>query len=616
MNHFNFVLAPLVASLPAFMSLTFSPSFATAASERPQCTATGITEDCEAFKEFGRTPVLRLPDGSAFPNPLVPMGPHGHNHDPEATGELAEGTADEIEPSPLVATDLKLQMRMSNVWNSLPPNMKVSPKFRSDFSQLVPLPDKLTAWAGKKMLYPPGVKPESNDRVSIFWPPQNPSAQRKVVNVDEIVRFLNTLPDESKKTMRAIVVERAEVKVEMVNASFDQVQPVAKTDLEGTFRETRQLFLDEITKGRDPNSLSPDETAAYAKVASIRLAPADPKSPFCVGLQPNAYYAPVLHSFSICPGLMGWPKSAITRIIAHEMAHAIDPCVQTFPLLKINREAFRKLPRSSDQWPPSIRSNLDIAGALVTAQEALRQGAVYTNAQNILMMRDPKAIDQLIKLGYFELAAIAVPDGEGIGQETYTCLRDKAKFKELSEKDLKDIGKQLAESYQDQIGAKVNQSKFSSDMKERMKNHSQCFKVPGKVSHMCEAMADAWSAKVLGRYLEKSPPKSKIEKLATFAWDFRTTCFGKNSAAKGEASEVPLVAVTKILMEDSAGHPSNRMRSDRIVLTEPRIQKAMGCEPVAQTDCVSKLGVQGPVAPVEKRVSPNKKSGTQTQGVK
>lgn len=50
-------------------------------------------------------------------------------------------------------------------------------------------------------------------------------------------------------------------------------------------------------------------------------------------LSPNASYMPNRHSIKICPQLMNSPTEMIATVVAHELAHSIDPCSLVAPLL-------------------------------------------------------------------------------------------------------------------------------------------------------------------------------------------------------------------------------------------------------------------------------------------
>lgn len=49
---------------------------------------------------------------------------------------------------------------------------------------------------------------------------------------------------------------------------------------------------------------------------------------------PNAYYDQFKHEFTICPQLLEAPDATIQMIIAHELGHAIDPCIASYTLKK------------------------------------------------------------------------------------------------------------------------------------------------------------------------------------------------------------------------------------------------------------------------------------------
>lgn len=60
----------------------------------------------------------------------------------------------------------------------------------------------------------------------------------------------------------------------------------------------------------------------------------------------NAAYDPVTHTLSFCREILNYPTATLVAIMAHEMAHAIDPCMLQFAFSKIqSRNPFFNLSR-------------------------------------------------------------------------------------------------------------------------------------------------------------------------------------------------------------------------------------------------------------------------------
>jgi hypothetical protein len=49
---------------------------------------------------------------------------------------------------------------------------------------------------------------------------------------------------------------------------------------------------------------------------------------------PNAFYQKFSHSFTLCPQIMEYPEMSLKTVIAHELAHSIDPCNMAYPIEK------------------------------------------------------------------------------------------------------------------------------------------------------------------------------------------------------------------------------------------------------------------------------------------
>ena len=110
-------------------------------------------------------------------------------------------------------------------------------------------------------------------------------------------------------------------------------------------------------------------------------------------------------------------------------------------------------------------------------------------------------------------------------------------------------------------------------------------------------MSDLWSAKVLGRWLTKNPPKTKEEKIAPLA-TFITNYCSEASETQSVLSDANSFDIVNLAARSAeSAHPSSRLRADQIHLTEPRIQRALGCIDTKAVSCAKYIGTQGPIGP-------------------
>ena len=105
---------------------------------------------------------------------------------------------------------------------------------------------------------------------------------------------------------------------------------------------------------------------------------------------------------------------------------------------------------------------------------------------------------------------------------------------------------------------------------------------------MGEMSSDVWGARALGKWLENHPPITTEEKMAPLASFFVSFCALKKrtgSTAVNLNLDSILAAHGKV---SAARHPASRIRADKIHLSDPRIQKALGCRPVEDSACFDK----------------------------
>jgi hypothetical protein len=109
-------------------------------------------------------------------------------------------------------------------------------------------------------------------------------------------------------------------------------------------------------------------------------------------------------------------------------------------------------------------------------------------------------------------------------------------------------------------------------------------------SSLRETMADAWGSKVAGRWETDHPPVSQEEKVALFGGLATQVCQTNHPV-------IDPSALTSVSSTARAGandpHSPGWMTLDRVVLTEPRVQAALGCEPDPKYNCLKSLGTSG-----------------------
>lgn len=578
----------------AYLLALLQMPIAMAATARPQCSAAGLTNNCEIFQKYGKKAAIPLSDGSTLQNPLLaPM----QGGDPEdGDGPPPTGAQQANQMTPLRAKDMQIQARMIELWSKMPAAARVSPEFAADLNAIQPVPDKLLEWAGRRLVYPPGMKPTATNQISIVWPPSNTEGQRQTISVDKLVEFMNKIPTPYKQKMKALLQQRADNKVEALNTgenlSFGTLSggpPLG--ELQKLFDYAKQTMLDEILKGRDLGSLRGAELSAYDRIRTVQFGGISPQNRACARVGNPAGYSAESHNFVFCPMSGNFPKAQLLKIIAHEMAHSIGPCISESPLVRINWNAIAKLDASPAHIPKAIVADRDVSQLLVAISQTPDRSpyAVLTISS---MLKDQGAIARAQKLGLLEVVGPAMSEAENPSTPVITCLRDKEKVRDIGEKELDTIAKHFVEGFKNTTGKKQQSS--VEEIKNRVRPFARCLETG--TNHMLEAIPDAWSAKVMGKWLSENPPKTEIDKVAPFAYDLPAVC-GPITNAPDKVASLSVEDIKQIAITDmNEVHPSNRVRMDKLALTEPRIQKALGCEPIPNANCLTLIGTNGDVA--------------------
>lgn len=121
----------------------------------------------------------------------------------------------------------------------------------------------------------------------------------------------------------------------------------AQTRLQILFLQTKSSVLKVVEKKRA--TLSPEDFDNLVnRLKSVRLATSgEPgikalESEVCN--RPNAIYMSSIHALFVCPGIMNFPEMTLSKILAHELGHVIDPCTLSYSQNSIAGIPFQKNP--------------------------------------------------------------------------------------------------------------------------------------------------------------------------------------------------------------------------------------------------------------------------------
>ncbi|MBX3039356.1 MAG: hypothetical protein KF789_01450 [Bdellovibrionaceae bacterium] len=539
------------------------------------CTFGGLTEGCEYFSKNKDKPEIVLPEGKKFPNPMyqkpASQAQQAFMMQPVDPKKIEEMTERNLELQEAIIEDL---------------GSEYDTKFLLAISSVM---TGVSIDGGIKGMKSPLMLP---------WPPKRSQGRSsvKTVSWDEFQSgFLDQLPAEKRKTLLGRFEQMSKNMAEAYggygagsgsgysngNAGLDKPsgpgqapgsaagsgvlaeQTQLKKNLtraDQLVKEGKELLLSEISQGKPYASLTGDQKALYDKINTIKyVPPTDPKTagnPACSGLAVNAFYLPGEHTFTLCPGITGYPDSALMYVIAHEMGHAIDPCRCSNGFYHVKKEAVAKDKGENPEdkaWMIEFLEN------------------------NPRFSADPAMLTAAIEKGWIEEEAAPVPWRRYPQNVTFSCLKKQIGLRTVTTEMLAFEIREKERAARSSSGAPVRSEKEIIQEIEARKDNPACRSTSNVYSEAGEAMADAWGAKVLGRYLEKNPPKSLEEKIGTVSVHL---AFGElcqptvNSARNTTARE----------------HPYSRERVDGILFTDHRVRQALGCGSSPDSRCLKFMG--------------------------
>lgn len=552
---------------------------------KPDCSVAGLTNNCQYFSDHREQAKIELPDKTAFPNYMY----SGHPLAPDSQAVKALAANAQVR--------LKASADIFRILDSLPPESKVSDDFKMALINAVTSPmisQNLTAWASNKPNVTIARSNGPSATVMVPWPPKDENSEAKPVALDQFIQYLESLPEPQKDDLKKRVAEVGNHPTMFGNLSgYGFPPPPAITQerkdrIQYLFKFARQAVLDEISQGRAFGELSSDEQSEYRKVESVELMSPEQSAmmPTCRTKSSMAYFGDY-HKFCVCPYAYNYPDSALVLDFGHEISHSIDPCMVHVPLLKVNLEKVRQLPQNVSSWPDALRGNADFIRIISRLQ--LEQSP-YMNTDLSLQVDDPNSIDELAKMGFYEVVDQGVPLERYPQQATLSCLDDKLGLRKTTGKELNLTADAYIRDLQGQpLTANEDLSRLKQDVLKKMERDPDCVATVVGKSHAQEAMADAWGSKVLGRWLTLNPPQNLDQKMAAIFW--RMPCSNQPVFPSNDTNSASVRA--KAYLDDP--HPSGMVLLNKIILTEPRVQASMGCEPDTQLDCLRTLGTQGPI---------------------
>lgn len=563
-------------------------------SAQPECSAKLVLGNCEFFDKHTDQKFIKIGD-HVLPNPRykhleqahllsVPFGTYGGFTDPPYVPENQEE---------LVSAQLDLQKLIL-----YDPAVMGSTRFKLALSNPLIL-GQLASIEGE------GTASNLNPfPTTLPWPPDAENGRLQSVALEQIKKdYLDKLPPQTRKEFQRQLKVYSDLQksslptldslppfkpesvqqYESIETRFKVLDPTNQARIKQIFENTKALLLDEIAKGRTQDKLPSEQRILYEKVASVKLQ-LYRENTQCAGEALNAFYHPGTNHITLCPAFYGVPDASLVYVLGHELAHSIDPCTSHRTGFKILRmpqaaEVEQLLKKHPKRIAPEIRETLltfeKLDGYVGSTLFADKESP--TDAEKVQFWKE---------LGVIEVTHEPYPAKLIPEPVAMKCLTDKLKLKKPSVSEAIEYvntQRRLKMDRLDADEATVTREFDKAVMSARM--NPWCASSPDRKSQYDEAAADIWGTKVLGRYLETHPLKSEADRFAAFIFQADAVC--KESVA----GNIPT---------NMGAHPPDRDRLEKILLTDVRIQRALGCKGDPKNHCLNTVGTR-----------PNKKaSGT------
>lgn len=527
------------------------------------CTANGLTQNCDLFKSF-KGSVIKVLNGK-FKNPL----------------KDSSSTSDES------AT------RLASVQDDIEVFLKKTTR-------------PVTSRRFRRALLEPKVLSaiDHEDPVTLPWPPGSEKAKIRQVPYATFEKgYLNKLSSHDEEALQTLI-ERAQAsgvtKADARKVSAKRIGQVAKL-----VEEARQSDLASVLKGRPLSALSSAEKTVYARLKTAKFIGMDhpdyEDNLDCDLDEFDSYYDSETHTFTICPAVYEYPDSNLIAILGHEIGHAGDPCTSQFKIYKVNQKKLNAYAKKVSKSDSTRRWALDhLAGTFL-------DNTITTDFARRL--ESPKLMDELATAGVLTLQTENIQPADYSLNSTVTCLVNKEGFRgNLS--DPRILAREEKEFLDDNnLQLPTLSSKFTGQFP-----YCDPLDVHG-TSHMSEAIADVYGTHALEDYFVHHPPKTTAEKLAPFADFYEELCTpqtnrekivmasASDSGSDGEdkdsdefqagsfAAFSARIAAAHTLSQDE--HPGTASRINKIYLKSAKIRTAMGCETSPEGGCTDLAATPG-----------------------
>ena len=360
--------------------------------------------------------------------------------------------------------------------------------------------------------------------------------------------------------------------------------------MDGIFKKTQQRVISVLKERKNGKNDGPIDNM-ISRIESIKFNVDDNLMMMKFNCpSPNAFYSPGDHRFTMCPQVMEMPDATLESIMAHELAHSVDPCTLTSPLFSLQaeyKEASIPAPPNEDFKPLKLK----------VPENRIAFASI-----------DPEIAKMSLPGTYFKAQYSKILEGIPLSQNPFSsviqCLQDPQGVS-ASLSDPEEVRPAIVKAIAElkNTGVKADDPRIKSyeetlaNLSKVWKEQRACSILPGKRSKMQEAFADWMSSKVMSEEVKaaKSLPGGDLtaRQIAFETGGFFTAmgCAGISP----QASEDVKRALQKYKCDQGSSfirdldniygasdraddvHPYSTVRIEKIFDAQPEIRSALGC---------------------------------------
>lgn len=190
-------------------------------------------------------------------------------------------------------------------------------------------------------------------KVWVPWPPNNRVQEERYVDSKVFLDYFKQRLD--KKVFEKILQLGKEefltpysLRNKTEGYGKEHLFPDARKRELRLFEYSKRKIREMITQGRPLSQLSREEKSMLIRLETLNISDSDKTESAECGPVYMAGYSHAGHKVGIPPSLFFMPDESLLRVMAHEIAHAVDLCRMVYPLLRLSH--YSQLNRERRKW--------------------------------------------------------------------------------------------------------------------------------------------------------------------------------------------------------------------------------------------------------------------------